>query len=245
MTSTIRLGDGGAAVASLHQHLLEAGLLPPEAGEEARAGHFGAATLGAVKTFQVKHALAPDGIVGARTWAALLGISEAAAAMPEPDYAAMSPLMNAAVRLASIELHKGVVEIPPGSNRGPEVEQYQLGRWRDGSYLVGLAWCARFVLWCVEGAAMAFGVKAPTAGGGDLAGATKWLAWAKATGRLIAAPRPGCVALVRVEGHGHVWLVTRVEGDRHATIEGNSGNRVAGRWRPNAGVEGQHFISLD
>jgi hypothetical protein len=246
---TLRAGAHGGDVIALQQLLLEAGLMPPFGAEEWRASHFGSVTEGAVKTFQIKRSLVADGIVGKRTWAALEGVQDDGDTVPAPDYENTSNLMSAALRIAHGELIKGVHE--HSVNRGPEIDEYLLGRYRNGRYLLnlngagkGAPWCARFVVWCIEGAAMAFGSLAPTAGGGDLASATKFLSWAKKTKRLVEHPHPGCVALVKVEGHGHVWLVARVDGERHVSVEGNASNRVLSRWRPNSG-EGLHFISLD
>jgi hypothetical protein len=62
------------------------------------------------------------------------------------------PLGRTALLLARNEV--GVREMPPGSNRGPRVEQYQRGLYDDGEgYLIGQRWCGRFARWCFEFAA--------------------------------------------------------------------------------------------
>ena len=60
----LRAGDRGTAVAYLQNYLSTIGLL-----QEHVVGHFGAATLAAVKQFQRDNSLVDDGLVGYRTWA--------------------------------------------------------------------------------------------------------------------------------------------------------------------------------
>ncbi len=66
--ATLSQGSRGPAVAALNARLAEQTYLPP-AGT--RSSRFGAATRHAVVTFQMLHGLAPDGILGRRTKAAL------------------------------------------------------------------------------------------------------------------------------------------------------------------------------
>jgi putative chitinase len=63
--SELRIGAEGSAVTELQNQLVEAGFpLRPD-------GHFGEHTKTAVIAFQSHHGLPADGVVGARTWAAL------------------------------------------------------------------------------------------------------------------------------------------------------------------------------
>jgi putative chitinase len=62
---TVRRGDRGDAVVDLQNELIEAGY------RLSVDGVFGAHTEEAVIDFQTRHGLRPDGVVGARTWAAL------------------------------------------------------------------------------------------------------------------------------------------------------------------------------
>jgi hypothetical protein len=178
-------------------------------------------------------------------------------AIPEPDYLAMTPLMAAALKIADGEYRKGVVETPPASNRGPDVDKYLIGRRGDGRDMLcmkryvddskdrcpycygqsaptpqckGAPWCARFALWCVQGAADQLGIPDPTKGGGDLAGATKWINWAKKTNRLANTPRSGDIIAVP----GHVMMCANASGDGKtvSTREGNSSNRVNAHVKP-------------
>jgi peptidoglycan hydrolase-like protein with peptidoglycan-binding domain len=67
---TLRRGDIGQAVTALQLALLEAGYSLRVYGAD---GDFGKETEAAVKAFQKANGLAVDGIVGAKTWAALDG----------------------------------------------------------------------------------------------------------------------------------------------------------------------------
>jgi putative chitinase len=62
---TVRRGDTGDAVVDLQNELIEAGYRLSVDGD------FGEHTEEAVVDFQTRHGLSPDGVVGARTWAAL------------------------------------------------------------------------------------------------------------------------------------------------------------------------------
>lgn len=64
LLSVVRYGSSGLVVKGLQVKL---GLT--------RDGKFGPATLKAVKAYQKKHSLAQDGVVGAKTWGALVGAS--------------------------------------------------------------------------------------------------------------------------------------------------------------------------
>ena len=68
---TLRKGDKGADVANLQKLLMQAGYALPKYGAD---GDFGDECLSAVKAFQKDNKLTVDGIVGAKTWAALLAV---------------------------------------------------------------------------------------------------------------------------------------------------------------------------
>lgn len=68
---TLRKGDKGADVANLQRLLMQAGYALPKFGAD---GDFGDECLSAVKAFQKDKKLTVDGIVGAKTWAALLAV---------------------------------------------------------------------------------------------------------------------------------------------------------------------------
>ena len=66
---TLRKGDKGSDVANLQKLLMQAGYALPKYGAD---GDFGDECLSAVKAFQRDNKLTVDGIVGAKTWKALL-----------------------------------------------------------------------------------------------------------------------------------------------------------------------------
>lgn len=68
---TLRKGDKGADVANLQRLLMQAGYALPKYGAD---GDFGDECLNAVKAFQKDKSLTVDGIVGAKTWKALLAV---------------------------------------------------------------------------------------------------------------------------------------------------------------------------
>jgi hypothetical protein len=118
----------------------------------------------------------------------------------------------------------GQKEDPPGSNRGPRIDQYTGEEW------YGAPWCALFVSYCwkyAEGGSP-FGVKAS---------AYKIRAWGIEKGALIpnAEPaRPGDIGVImRAQGRGHVELVIgkEVPGMPLILCGGNVGNAVRGTVR--------------
>lgn len=72
---TLRKGDKGADVANLQRLLMQAGYALPKYGAD---GDFGNECLNAVKAFQKDKKLTVDGIVGAKTWKALLNAQNVA-----------------------------------------------------------------------------------------------------------------------------------------------------------------------
>ena len=65
---TLRLGSKGDVVRELQEKLLQVGEVLPRYGAD---GDFGSETLAAVRSFQRKHQLEVDGVVGKNTWAML------------------------------------------------------------------------------------------------------------------------------------------------------------------------------
>lgn len=173
-------------------------------------------------------------------------------AVADPDWAAMGALPRRAVEIALAELARGVQELPLGSNRGTDVDRYLIGRRGDGQYLLdagggrGAPWCARFVLWCVEGAAADLSTTSPTKGWGDLASGLKWRANAQLANRWRSDPRPGMVGIMVSpdEKRRHVTLLLRVFGDGLAcSVEGNWRHRIAVVKRPASAYAG--FVDLE
>jgi hypothetical protein len=208
--------------------LLQERLLARGCGPLAFTGVFDARTRSAVRLFQGRFPdrtgvpLVVDGKVGPLTWEALFGDDSMPGRTTTED-----ALLARVVKLAGDEV--GVLEVPPGSNRGPRVDEYLRAVGLDpgaGSF----AWCAAFVYWCFERAARGLGRTNPlprTAGvlehwrRAGKAGVTR-LAAADATadpGRV----RPGMVFVLDLgAGLGHTGLVESVQGGRLVTLEGNT-----------------------
>src|SRR5262249_38255526 len=192
-------------------------------------GGFGPQTRAAVQMFQARfpdadgQPLKVDGLVGAVTWAALFGQGAA----PNRDRAG-SPLLQGALGVAASQV--GVMEKPPGSNRGPEVDTYLRGVGLDPRG--GFPWCAAFVYFCFQRAATQLRRANPVVKTG---GALDHRARARAQGvpTIPAAKahmeetlvRPGHIFVIDTGGPGgagHTGLVEAVVAGKLVTIEGNT-----------------------
>jgi hypothetical protein len=189
---------------------------------------FSAETFEAVELFQARsldfrgNPLEVDGKVGSMTWAALFRSEVPRSAAP-----AANSLSEAVLAVAGGEV--GVMEEPPGSNRGPKVDQFLAAVGldsRQGSF----AWCAAFVYWCFRDASKRLAVVNPavrTAGALDVwnqAGPKGFrrITCAEATARTTLV-QPGMIFVLSTGGgHGHVGFVESVSGVVLTTIEGNS-----------------------
>ncbi|MCP5158607.1 MAG: CHAP domain-containing protein [Gammaproteobacteria bacterium] len=198
-------------------------------------GDFGSKTEAAVRLFQARsqdgdgESLLIDGIVGSLTWEALFGAASLPRVRVRPSEV---PLLAKLLEIARKEI--GVLEDPPGSNRGARVEEYLASTGLAGGY----PWCAAFVYWCFAQAARELGADNPcinTAGVLDhwnragQAGIRRIThAQAEADPLLI---QPGMIFILDTGdpgGAGHTGLVERVEGGKLVTIEGNT-NQAGGR----------------
>ncbi len=192
---------------------------------------FGRSTTEAVELFQIRHTdnqgrpLLVDGEVGAATWAALFG----AETVPQSPARSRNRLLAKVLAVATGEI--GVMEEPPGSNRGSRVEEYQK--------LVGIEpgdpWCAGFVFYCFEKAAATLRRKNPITVAGCKTGSVLelWnLARKSSMVKTISTDeaandpskvKPGMVFVISTSGiQGHTGLVAGVDGNRLETIEGNT-----------------------
>ena len=191
-------------------------------------GVFSAETLEAVQLFQSRsvdfqgHPLVLDGQIGPMTWAALFKLAPVPSVNPPA-----SALLGRVLLVAGGEV--GVMEEPPGSNRGPKVNQYLASVGLDAN-AGSFAWCAAFVYWCFREASSALTIPNPatkTAGAVDV-----WnLAGPKGFRRVTCAEasdsptrvQPGMVfVLATGGGHGHVGFVESCTGVVLTTFEGNT-----------------------
>ncbi len=219
---TIKEGDlDRVTVVALQNRINELGLGPLQA-----TGTYGLKTKSAIKLFQSTHRdqngnpLEIDGKVGAITWAALFGIEEVNTVND-----AGSLLLKKVVEVAQSQL--GVMEKPPGSNKGPEVNQYL----DSVGCPPGLFWCASFVYWCFRKASQELNRANPAVQTGGCLNH-----WNKSKGEKITAAqaaadpaliKPGQIFILdHGSGMGHTGLIEKVEGGFISTIEGNS--NVAG-----------------
>src|SRR4051812_24720914 len=118
------------------------------------------------------------------------------------------------VRLARIELRKGVRESPMGSNNSRAIARYRRAMVPRAH---GGPWCAYFASWVTRRAGAPIGAR-----GSGIASAAGIRAWALRSGRWRRLPRPGDIAVFP----GHVGVVATVTGSRMTTIDGNWSNRV-------------------
>lgn len=188
---------------------------------------FGPMMKSAVKLFQSRsvdsegHALKIDGEVGSITWAALFGDDQVPVATSTTD-----DLLKRALAVASGEEARQVREVPPGSNRGPDVEAYLHSTGLGG----GHSWCAAYVYWCFEQAARQLGRANPlfkTAGclahwsGAPSKGARRINASAAKADPAVL--QPGMIFIMdHGGGLGHTGLIESVTGGIMTTLEGNS-----------------------
>ena len=224
----IKKGDPDQAIVkTIQKQLNERGC-----GPIAVDGVFDRPTEDAVKLFQARFPdvegapLVIDGKVGSITWAALFGEDTVPVASTPP-----SPLLAKTLEIATSQI--GVMEKPPGSNRGPEVDEYvrRVGLSPAGKF----AWCVAFIYFCFDEAAISLGRANPmikTAGVLD-----HWTrAGAKGIPRVTKAKaeqnpalvKPGQIFTIDTGGGlGHAGFVLEVAGGKLITVEGNTNDTGA------------------
>ncbi|MET0514953.1 MAG: peptidoglycan-binding protein [Nitrospiraceae bacterium] len=192
-------------------------------------GVFDRQTRAAVQLFQARsvdgqgQSLKIDGVVGPITWAALFGIQPVLSIAHRP----VSPLVKATVSVAASQV--GVMEEPPGSNRGPRVDEYLRAVGLNPS-TGSFPWCAAFVYWTFERAAARLGTTNPvirTAGvlnhwnKAGQEGVTRLLR--NEVEKDFSLLKPGLVFVISTGGgKGHMGLIEDYREDRLITIEGNT-----------------------
>ncbi|GAA4888408.1 peptidoglycan-binding protein [Streptomyces coeruleoprunus] len=200
---TVQSGRRGAAVKAVQRQLVDNG------ARVAVDGEFGPATAAAVKAFQQAKGLAADGVVGARTWTALLagGGGTVPPAPGKPGDAS--------------ELRRRIVSVARGQIGVSEPNGCRV-------YLTSCkttAWCAAFVSWTWRQAGLPKDAVPNTlvARGVGL--------WGQQRGQFHAShPKPGDIVVwgaPAMKTGGHVGIVVAVHADgRIDTVDGNYGDKV-------------------
>lgn len=215
MPATLKIGSTGSDVGELQQMLIEAGCSID--GVELKKLSFGVSTAAAVSSFQLANGLTPDGIVGPRTWSVLMRGDTSQSGPPGwqmgPLAADVKPVMEKAMSFV------GMIETPPGSNRGPIIDELNL----QASIPLGSPWCAAFATGLYRQSP-----KNPFKTG--IGSAYKISEWGKKQKCVVeskgASMGGDIFVILKGDGHGHVGLVACDLGDKVATIEGNAGNAV-------------------
>lgn len=136
----------------------------------------------------------------------------------------------------------GTKEEPPGSNRGPVIDEILRGLYDDAPKLIGKPWCARTVRYAYEKAAQELGLPKPFARlKSSLSFVTDWRDQFKRFH--TKEPRTGVVGLIIRNGIKHATLVSRVEGDKVFTVEGNHSDSIATVMRPKSGFD--YFVDVE
>ncbi len=191
-----------------------------------RSAVFDEKTQYGVMLFQMRHTdsfgrdLEVDGQVGSLTWSALFGRGT----VPHLVANTTSGLVANAVAVANSQI--GVLEQPLGSNRGPQIEQYQAAVGIDK----GEAWCAAFTYWCFQQAADSLQKSNPVIKTGSVV--QHWdLARQKGIPVVMTSAarqdpellKPGMIFIMATGGGtGHTGIVEKVIGGRLVTVEGNT-----------------------
>jgi hypothetical protein len=160
--------------------------------------------------WQMHHDLKKDGACGPKTRESL----EEDMAYEAPDLAVM------ALSIAIEEIGNGE---EGGNNSGVHVERY-MGKKYDGDDDDDGSWCAHFVSWCFEQAAIRLKVKLPFKRSG---GAKALFRNITRSGQETKNPLPGDVVCwdrgKRGSWQGHIGFVEKAEDGIIYTIEGNVG----------------------
>lgn len=132
-------------------------------------------------------------------------------------FAAAAPALAAEmVAVARLEIGNGE---EGGNNAGPHCDRYRFGRTSG-------AWCAWFLSWCLESAAINLSVPNPIKSTG---GARRFFKRVSRAGFKLEKPEVGAIALwsrgPKGSWMGHVGIVCGVgpDGNTFHTIEGNRG----------------------
>lgn len=193
------------------------------AGLDETNTNFGNATVAAVKLFQTRNIdsegnpLKIDGTIGSLTWEALFG-------KPAANNNTATSFLQKVIDKAKTQLD--VKEVPDGSNKGPEVNQYLASVGLGGGY----SWCAAFVYWCFNEVCKQTNKTNPLHKTGGVLNH-----WNNTKGTKIKAQaakdnpaiiKPGHIFIMDYGGGlGHTGIVTKVANGYIYTIEGNTNSQ--------------------
>jgi hypothetical protein len=214
-------------------------------------GQFGPKTHDAVELFQESHGLTVDGIVGARTWQALMveEVANEPVSMVAQWKREMMAYLDSLANIVSYERlfvlraaceSYGRREMPAGSNGGPDIAHivdpggagsppsaYQKHwKWSDVSKMP--EWCCIFVAWAVRlGLSSARGEDLgwQDVPFGDWFGSvnSQLVPWAQEHDRVSTTPEPGMAFVMK----HHTGFVLKVNDDgTFDSIEGNWASKV-------------------
>ncbi len=180
-----------------------------------------------VVLFQLQHVdqngnpLDADGVVGAKTWWALQNPSgEAQRNHLEPVIPeGLTGKRRQLLEVIYEEHGKPVFEVPDGSNRSPDIDDY----WGPTG-VIGLPWCCAFVSWALHEVLGSYPI-----GGKHHLGVQNMWRNARQLGMEASHPKPGDVFIqIKSGGKGHTGFVVGVSADGQSiyTGEGNCGNRL-------------------
>lgn len=184
-------------------------------------GIFGSLTESSVKYFQaVSHdntgnPLLIDGEIGPITWASLFDDAQC------DELDRFGCLLQKVIEYADLEL--GIMESPPFSNRGKEVEEYL----KSVDLMPGNNWCTAFIYWCFFKASESLGIFNPVYRTGNCIDH-----WENSSAKKIPAADASANPALIKKGHifimdhgcgkGHTGLVIHADNGFITTIEGHS-----------------------
>lgn len=216
--AVLRQGSRGDRVKALQRCLNNSASFHPKLVED---GIFGAGTAAAVKRFQQQAGLAQDGVVGAKTWNALMAA--------EANSQTRSMVNSPRAVLADIAAkYVGVTET--GNNLAGESKEL-LAIFKADDLVIngktdGYPWCAAFVSFCVQKLYKTSPYFSGLVGPREASVSRFLNVWAKQNSCLIFPP--GSAAFQPQKGDivvfkfSHIGIVEQVAGSQVSTIEGNT-----------------------